>query len=68
MNDENRPVHSPVLIVDDEEQFLRSCALTLKADGITNVRTCASGHAARDLLSSSRFSVVLLDINLPDFR
>lgn len=68
MKNDTCPVCSHVLVIDDEELFLRSLTLTLKANGITNVKTCTSGQAARDLLSCNRFSIILLDINLPDFR
>jgi DNA-binding NtrC family response regulator len=56
----------PVLVVDDEEQFLYSMSITFKACGITNIQTCHSGSAAREHIVSKNNSVILLDINLPD--
>jgi DNA-binding NtrC family response regulator len=56
----------PVLIIDDEEQFLYSISLSLKANGITNVTTCMTGKKAKEHISGMSFSVIVLDVNLPD--
>ena len=68
MNAENRFPQKPVFIVDDEEQFLYSIGLSLRAGGITHVLTCLSGEKARDYISTMEFSAIVLDINLPDIR
>lgn len=57
---------TPILVVDDEEQFLYSISITFKAHGITNIQTCSRGDAARMHIMSMAYSVILLDINLPD--
>ncbi len=67
-NDRDLVPRLPVLIVDDEELFLRSLTLMLRSEGITNILACDSGTAARSLLATRQFSIVLLDINLPDIR
>jgi DNA-binding NtrC family response regulator len=58
----------PILIVDDEEQFLYSINLSFRSSGITNVQTCLTGKQAERLITEMDFSVIILDINLPDIR
>jgi DNA-binding NtrC family response regulator len=55
----------PVLLVDDEEQFLLSASFTLSADGINNVSTCHNSRDVMPLLSKQDFSVIALDMNMP---
>lgn len=56
---------NPVLIVDDEEQFLLSVELTLSANGINNLQTISDSRKVMQLLSEKEFSLVMLDINMP---
>lgn len=58
----------PILVVDDEEQFLYSIRLSFRSSGITNVQTCLTGKQAREHIVSTDFSAIILDINLPDMR
>ena len=58
----------PLLIVDDEEHFLRSLTLLLRSQGFTNIVTCRDGAAAREHLVNSDFSAIVLDVNLPGIR
>jgi DNA-binding NtrC family response regulator len=55
-----------ILIVDDEDDFLRSASLTLRMNGFADVKTCTSGNEALRLLASDDYSLVLLDIMMPD--
>ena len=55
----------PVLLVDDEENFLLSASFTLNADGISNVVECQDSLKVLPLLSKQDFSAVLLDIMMP---
>lgn len=55
----------PVLLVDDEENFLFSAAVTLNADGITNIMECQDSRKVIPLLARWDFSAVLLDILMP---
>jgi DNA-binding NtrC family response regulator len=55
----------PVLIVDDEEQFLLSASLTLSSDGINNTLQCQDSRNVVRLLSEGGFSVVVLDMSMP---
>ena len=55
----------PVLLVDDEKQFLLSAGFTLNSLGISNVVECSDSREVVHLLSEQRFSVIVLDINMP---
>lgn len=58
------PVH-PILLIDDEEHFLLSVELTLRSSGFNNIQSTADATKVMKLLSQSRFSLVVLDINMP---
>lgn len=68
INTNNKFPRMPVLIVDDEEQFLYSMSIELRGAGITNIVTCSCGADTRNYLEKCEFSVIILDINLPDMR
>lgn len=55
----------PVLLVDDEENFLFSASFILNADGITNTMQCQDSRKVMSLLGKQEFSAVLLDIMMP---
>ena len=55
----------PVLLVDDEKQFLLSAGFTLDSLGITNLVECSDSRKVAHLLSEQNFSVIVLDINMP---
>ncbi|MBN1129256.1 MAG: sigma-54-dependent Fis family transcriptional regulator [Chitinispirillaceae bacterium] len=55
----------PVLIVDDEVQFLQSVAITLRMAGL-EVTTCSGGNEALAVIAGRRFGVVILDILMPE--
>ena len=56
----------PILLVDDEEQFLYSASLALRAEGINHVVQCQDSREVMPILSKGDFSVVLLDMLMPD--
>ena len=56
---------SPVLLVDDEEQFLLSTSFTLSGAGINNIVQCQDSREVISLLSQQSFSVIILDMNMP---
>jgi DNA-binding NtrC family response regulator len=56
---------APVLLVDDEAQFLASAVFILKGAGINNVVTCSDSRRVMSLLEAQAFSVVLLDLSMP---
>ncbi len=55
----------PILIIDDEAQFLYSCELTLKLAMINNVITCNDSRRAISLIKKYGVRVVLLDLSMP---
>ncbi|MEZ4599807.1 MAG: sigma-54 dependent transcriptional regulator [Syntrophotaleaceae bacterium] len=56
----------PVLLVDDEPAWLRSLSFTLKKEaGIRNVIRCDDSLKVKELLSTLKFSLVLIDLNMP---
>jgi len=56
----------PILLVDDEEAWLRSLALTLRgALGINNLIRCNESRKVMDILSEQDVGMVLLDLTMP---
>ena len=43
------PSH-PILLIDDEETWLPSFSLTLRAAGLNNIMTCSEAGVAMDML------------------
>jgi DNA-binding NtrC family response regulator len=63
MNSKSSPSH-PILLVDDEENFLLSAELTLSSNGINNIETCSDSRKVMDLLKKQYYSLIALDINM----
>lgn len=55
----------PILIVDDEELFLKSVSLTLKSAQINNIVTCSDSRQVLELLEKDSYSLILLDMLMP---
>lgn len=55
----------PVLLVDDEQQFLLSAELTLTASGINNLKTVSDSREVLPLIEKEEFSLIVLDMNMP---
>jgi DNA-binding NtrC family response regulator len=55
----------PILLVDDEEQFLLSASFTLSSEGINNVVACQDSREVMGILSKGAFSVIVLDMLMP---
>ena len=56
----------PVLLVDDEEAWLRSLSMTLSLmAGINNLIRCPDSRQVMDLLDTRGIGLVLLDLNMP---
>ena len=60
-----------ILLVDDEENILRSVAKTLFREGF-DVETATGNQAAYDLFQEAQvegepFDLVIIDLNMPDF-
>ncbi len=56
----------PVLLVDDEIQFLFSAETTLTANGINNVVTLSDSTKVLPFLQKQNCSLIVLDINMPN--
>jgi len=54
-----------LLIVEDEESLLESCATVLRHEGY-QVMACNRGDEARELLQRRGFDIVLLDLHMSD--
>lgn len=57
---------NPVLLVDDDESWLKSLSVLLKRKaGISNVITCSAPSEVMPILNSRAVSIVLLDYSMP---
>ncbi len=65
MNRDSLYPQHPVLLIDDEKQFLESAEFTLNAQGITNTITLSDSRKAIDTIAEVRPSIVLLDLTMP---
>jgi len=56
-----------VLLVDDEEAWLRSLSMTLGlSGGISNIVRCPDSRQVLEILSKGGIGLVLLDLNMPN--
>jgi len=56
---------NPVLLVDDEQQFLFSAEIALNTNGINNVKTINDSRNVLNAMDREEFSLVVLDMNMP---
>ncbi|HCU69681.1 MAG TPA: two-component system response regulator, partial [Desulfomicrobium sp.] len=56
---------NPVLLVDDEETWLRSFSLALKSHGIDNIICCQDSSEVPSILSSTEVEVMAVDLAMP---
>jgi DNA-binding NtrC family response regulator len=56
----------PLLVVDDEELTRRSVSAALLMEGIQNVEECGDGREALGLILSRSYSIILLDLTMPN--
>ena len=57
---------NPVLLVDDEQQFLFSAENALITNGISNVVIQNDSTKVMDMLDGEEYSLVVLDMNMPN--
>jgi adenylate cyclase len=57
-----------ILIVDDNEDNRYTLQLLLESDGHLRLTTASGGHEAVALLAREKFSLVLLDLMMPDLK
>lgn len=60
----DKELHAKVLLVDDEEEFIKSLSSRLEVRGLT-VSTSTRGQDALDLVHEQKFDVVVLDLSMP---
>lgn len=58
--------NNPILIVDDEEHFLKSMEFILKYEGINNIILCQDSRDVFPQLKKQIFSLILLDLLMPN--
>ena len=56
---------NPVLLVDDEDQFLQSGSFSLRTSGISNVEKCNDSRKVLSMLHEKHYSVIILDLMMP---
>jgi len=56
---------NPVLLVDDEDQFLQSGSFSLRTSGISNVEKCNDSRKVLSILRKKHYSVIILDLMMP---
>ena len=61
----NNP-HYPILIVDDEENALKSFELTLRASGLNHMILCPKSPDVYGILEEKEIELMLLDLIMPD--
>lgn len=56
---------SPLLFVDDENEFLSGVELNLKLNGISPIHCCNDSRSVMALLDQQKFSMIFLDLSMP---
>ena len=56
----------PILLVDDEEQFSRTAAMSLMSEGISNTVMCNESTQVLQLIGDRKFGIILLDLTMPN--
>lgn len=59
---------SPILIVDDEQNFLKSINFRLRSEDITNIECCQNSCEVLPRLKKKKYSLILLDLIMPLMR
>jgi CheY-like chemotaxis protein len=54
----------PILVVDDEKNFLNSLDFILRSKGISHVECCSKSTEVMQLLKNKKYSVILLDLKM----
>lgn len=67
MDEEIYP-ESPILIVDDEPNFLKSINFCLRSEGITNFECCQDSRDVMSRLKKKKYSLIFLDLIMPHMR
>ncbi|MDT8334316.1 MAG: sigma-54 dependent transcriptional regulator [Desulfurivibrionaceae bacterium] len=55
----------PILLIDDEEGWLNSFSLKLRAAGINNILTCTDSRKTMEIMAGEPVGVLVLDLTMP---
>lgn len=55
----------PIILVDDDESFLRSARLALFSQGLEYILTFSNPHKVMACLQQTSASVIVLDLSMP---
>ncbi|HIJ77986.1 MAG: sigma-54 dependent transcriptional regulator [Desulfobulbaceae bacterium] len=55
----------PILLVDDEQAWLHSFSLTLRAKGLKNIVCCQDSRKVQAILAEQDIGVIVLDLTMP---
>ena len=64
----NKYPELPVLLIDDEPDFLMSAEMTLAADGINHVAMISDSREVEAFLQKNDVAAIALDMNMPHVR
>ncbi|WP_338752668.1 response regulator transcription factor [Bacillus sp. FJAT-52991] len=62
----DRNMMDPILLVDDEDGLLDMLSIMLQKEGIMEIEFATTGKQALEKLNNFRYSLIVLDIMLPD--
>jgi len=63
---EKKPSNSlPILVIDNDEDFLNSIEFILLSNGIPDVKCCSDSRDVMRLLEKKKYSLILLDLRMP---
>ncbi|HLP60717.1 MAG TPA: response regulator [Candidatus Deferrimicrobium sp.] len=63
-NNQDKYPEFPILVVDDEKNFLNSMDFILRSKGISNVECCSDSTEVMPRLKNKKYSVILLDLKM----
>ncbi|MFP4015242.1 MAG: sigma-54-dependent transcriptional regulator [Chitinispirillaceae bacterium] len=55
-----------ILLVDDEEHFLKSASFVLRSSGFGNISTCQDSRCVMERLQTEEHELILLDVMMPN--
>lgn len=56
----------PILLIDDEEQFIRTAAMSLMSEGISNTVMCNDSRQVLKIIAERQFGIIILDLTMPN--
>lgn len=56
----------PILLADDEDQFIRTAAMSLMSEGISNTVMCNDSRQVLNIVAEKQFGIVILDLTMPN--